>query len=74
MLSCTATGTPHPAFNWYKDGILLVNESQMFVIDEELALSGVVFITSTLSLCSVDKFVSGTFYLSGKKFCWKFLG
>ena len=52
-LACTATGLPYPTIQWYKDGMLITNESLTTIYNEEFENNGTLFTTSILELCSV---------------------
>ena len=60
-LVCTATGRPYPSIQWYKDGVLLTNDSLTSIYDEEFEASGLLFSTSILEVCSVGVNDSGTY-------------
>ena len=60
-LACTASGRPYPTIQWYKDGVLLTNESLTSVYNEEFESNGLLFTSSILELCSVDEDDIGTY-------------
>jgi hypothetical protein len=60
-LACTATGRPYPTIQWYKDGVLLTNESLIAIYTEEVEQNGLLFTTSILEVCSVGADDRGTY-------------
>jgi hypothetical protein len=60
-LACTATGRPYPTIQWYKDGVLLTNESLIAIYTEEVEQNGLLFTTSILEVCSVGADDLGTY-------------
>ena len=60
-LACTATGRPYPTIQWYRDGILLTNESLTTIYNEEVEENGLLFTTSILEVCSVGADDRGTY-------------
>ena len=59
MLACTALGVP--SIQWYKDGLLLMNESLIAIYNEEFENSDLLFTMSILELCSVGGDDEGTY-------------
>ena len=60
-LVCTASGRPYPMIQWYKDGVLITNESLTFIYNEEFESNDLLFTSSILELCSVDEDDVGTY-------------
>ena len=60
-LACTATGRPYPTIQWYRDGLLLMNESLTTIYSEEVEQNGLLFTTSILEVCSVGADDIGTY-------------
>ena len=60
-LACTATGRPYATIQWYKDGVLLTNDSLTTIYNEEIEQNGLLFTTSILELCSVGADDRGTY-------------
>ena len=63
QLVCTATGRPSPMIQWYKDGVLLTNDSLSLtsIYDEEFESNNLLFSSSILELCSVGADSEGTY-------------
>ena len=60
--ACSASGRPYPTIQWYKDGVMLTNDSQLTSIyNEEFENSGLLFTSSILELCGVGEDDSGTY-------------
>ena len=55
MLACSALGVPRPSIQWYKDGLLLLNESLTSIHTEEFENRDLLFTISFLELCSVEE-------------------
>ena len=51
---CVAYGVPNPSISWKKGETLLSNDSQITIYEELLADSEVIFVYSTLELCSAE--------------------
>ena len=62
-LVCTATGRPFPTIQWYRNGVLLTNDSLSLtsIYDEQLESSGLLFTSSILEICSVRANDTGTY-------------
>ena len=63
QMVCTATGRPFPSIQWYKDGVLLTNDSLSLtsIYNEEFESSDQLFTSSILELCSVGVESMGTY-------------
>ena len=55
VLVCVAKGVPHPLIQWYKGVVMLKNDSTTFIHNEEFESNGLLYTTSTLGLCSLEK-------------------
>lgn len=60
-LSCTATGIPLPSLQWYKDNIVIMNESMISVSIKETNIGDVPSTVSILHLSSLNEFDIGTY-------------
>ena len=63
QMVCTATGRPFPSIQWYKDGVLLTNDSLSLtsIYTEEFESNDQLFTSSILELCSVGVDSMGTY-------------
>ena len=60
-LACTASGVPYPTVQWYKDGVLLTNDSLTTIYNDEFDRDELQFTSSILELCSVNEDDIGTY-------------
>ena len=69
-LSCTATGVPLPLLQWYKDSIVITNESMISssISTGETNIGGVTSTVSILHLSSLNEFDSGTYSCEATNF------
>ena len=61
IFECTAIGFPIPTVTWYHNGSLLANDSQTIIQDQIVVDGGVVFLASTLEICSAHALDSGAY-------------
>jgi len=61
IFECTTTGFPIPTLSWYHNGNLLANYSRTVIQDKIVVNGGVIFLASTLEICSTHASDSGTY-------------
>jgi len=61
IFECTTIGFPIPKVTWYHNGSLVANDSQTIIQDQIVVEGGVVFLASTLEICSAHTLDSGAY-------------
>ena len=61
ILTCVGYGVPSPNMMWLKDGVELSNNSRVSIYSTEVDMGGILFVQSTLEICSIEQSDKGLY-------------
>ena len=61
ILTCVGYGVPSPDMMWLKGNVELSNNSRVSIYSTEVEVGDILFVQSTLEICSVEQSDKGTY-------------